>query len=408
MNSFRKDPILIYAFNEKNIEKILLYAWILSEATGRKIITLPKSSADIQKHASFEKANSHEALPGKIRAFVSRQRPGMLIGDWPETLDEEQEILSFAVDFNIPSITLKNARAGLPEKIIVPTAGGFHALPQLWLAVETAKKFDIPVEMLRVTPTSPESVELESEKIRRINFVNYTDNLLKTQAELLGLPDHIKVVQAENMAQGIKTVSKGGDLIIMGGPDHWRASRHFSDSISALTACSIKQELLMLLSKKSVKTPLRNILWEKTIKTGIPSRKKEDIIAGLVETLAESNQIPPSMKNYIIRKALQRERILSTSIGSETAIPHVTLPDFIGISGCMGICPEGVNFGSSTGKSGPVKFIFLLITDNGNYSEYLTVLSEISRLMVLPALRQDLLKCRDASEVMNVLDLDNQ
>jgi len=37
--------------------------------------------------------------------------------------------------------------------------------------------------------------------------------------------------------------------------------------------------------------------------------------------------------------------------------------------------PEGVNFGSSTGKSGPVKFIFVLITDNGNYSEYLSEMS---------------------------------
>ena len=100
--------------------------------------------------------------------------------------------------------------------------------------------------------------------------------------------------------------------------------------------------------------------------------------------------------------------MLSTAVGSETAIPNAAIPDFLGISGCLGICPEGIDFGGGTGKSGLVRFIFLLISDNGNYSEYLTVLSEISRLMVLPALREDLLKCRDASEVMNVLDLDNQ
>lgn len=322
-------------------------------------------------------------------------------------MDEEQEILSCAVDLNIPSVTLKNARDEFPGKIIVPTAGGFHALPQLWLAAKMAKKFDIPVEMLRVTPANPESFELENEKIRRINFVNYTDNLLKTQAELLGLPDRIKVVQSETPAKGIEAVSKDGELVIIGGPDHWRASRHFSDSISAVTASSVKQELLMLLSEKSEKTSLRNIIWERTIRTGLPSQKKEDVIMALVETLAENHQIPFSMKDNIIGKALQRESVLSTAVGSETAIPHATVPGFIGISGCLGICPEGIDFGGGTGKSGLVRFIFLLISDSGNYSEYLTVLSEISRLMVLPALRQDLLKCRDAVEVMNVLDLDS-
>ena len=95
--------------------------------------------------------------------------------------------------------------------------------------------------------------------------------------------------------------------------------------------------------------------------------------------------------------ALAREKETSTSIGHEIAVPHARIPNLPGVIGCMGICPEGVDFEGPYRE--PVRFVFLLLTPQQNYRSYIPVLAQIATLMRPDDTRQQFLQCQTPTEV---------
>ncbi|MHC4606536.1 MAG: PTS sugar transporter subunit IIA, partial [Planctomycetota bacterium] len=85
------------------------------------------------------------------------------------------------------------------------------------------------------------------------------------------------------------------------------------------------------------------------------------------------------------------------ALGLETAVPHAPIPGLPGIIGCLGICPDGVDFEGAHG--GPVRFIFLLLTPRQDYHAYIPALAQIADLMRPEETRAALLRCRTPSEV---------
>ena len=124
---------------------------------------------------------------------------------------------------------------------------------------------------------------------------------------------------------------------------------------------------------------------------------KWEAINQMIEVLIEEQQFPSTQRQRVLQSALERERKSSTGLGPATAIPHAPIPDLPGIIGCLGICPEGVDFDSNTGEK--VHFIFLLLTPQQNYRSYIPVLAQIASLVRNDSMQQALLSAQTPAEV---------
>jgi mannitol/fructose-specific phosphotransferase system IIA component (Ntr-type) len=131
-------------------------------------------------------------------------------------------------------------------------------------------------------------------------------------------------------------------------------------------------------------------------------RDKQESIDILIENLILHKQIPRASKSDILDRALRREQLMSTAVDCETAFPHVTIPGFFGVAASMGICPNGVAFGSENGE--PTRFISLFITPEGLYDDYLAALTKLARRMIDPQVRKALLMCETPSQARDILE----
>jgi len=145
---------------------------------------------------------------------------------------------------------------------------------------------------------------------------------------------------------------------------------------------------------------LTDFLTEKNIIIGIDGKKKDEIIGKLVE-IAHS-VYPEIDKDAVMNGILAREKLCSTGIGENVAIPHA------GIDGCSEILPvlavneKGVKYDSIDGKS--VKIIFMIIYPKKYIKTQLQFLARVSRLLRNDCLRESLIKSSSPKEVMRILN----
>lgn len=151
---------------------------------------------------------------------------------------------------------------------------------------------------------------------------------------------------------------------------------------------------------KAVKeVKLLNVLKEKFINLHLESNSKEDVIAELVEIIAQSKKL--KNKKAYLRSILEREKLGSTGIGSGIAIPHAktkVTSDFII---AFGRKDEGVDFGALDGEKTYV--FFLLASPEYEIGGHLKILAEISRLVKDKFIVDLLRKAKDKKEILKII-----
>ena len=219
---------------------------------------------------------------------------------------------------------------------------------------------------------------------------------------MLGINAPLKIAYAPDILSGLATQIEADDLLVLGAPNHWRLSELFTFSLPERIAQQFSNPLMMLLGSRPKQFSLREVFWPDMINTGLSVQNREEAIGCLLDCLIRNEQIPANWRERLLQQALAREEICSTAVGSETAFPHIAMPIEGGLAGCLGIFPEGVDFGASDGL--PCKFVFLFITPDYYYSNYLDLLAHVSGIMVQHHVRQQLLDCRTAHQVLDVID----
>jgi len=330
------------------------------------------------------------------KRFVVNERPAMFVADWPAE-PNPQDILRFVSTWNVPGVFVRWSPTSNIDRVLIPTSGGPNALRQLWVAKEIASRYGVPAHVLHV-------IQDRASPCQGISGFSSETALAEVQARAMGISEPVEVCVAQDVISGICSAARANDLVAMGAPNYWRMANHFAGSIPDMIAKRLPNPLVMLLGRKSADIRLRDILWPQMIRLGLSTDNKEDTIAALVQTLVTHDQVPYAWRDLLFERAIARERIMSTGVGSETAFPHITIADFIGVAGCMGVVPRGVDFDAHRGRG--TRFVFLLVTPEDFYDEYLVVLSRIAERMVLPALRRELLACNTPAEVLNVFDPD--
>jgi mannitol/fructose-specific phosphotransferase system IIA component (Ntr-type) len=336
-----------------------------------------------------------------VRAITRVNRVSVLVADWPKDGNELQSVLRCIVTRNISAVIVRENRSQNLKRVLIPTGGGVHTLQQLWIAREFATELRLATQALHIAHDGARRPRrtLGSEPGSQIGLRH-----AQLQARIAGVAGSVLFRAADDVVSGIESCVQQDDLIVLGAPNYWRVAEHFRGSIPDVLSRRLDQSLAMLVARQPSRVKLREVLWDRTVCLNLRPRDKEDAIRLLIQALVTHGQVPKDRQDELLEIAMSREAKASTAVGCETAFPHITIPGFPGVIGCLGICPQGVRFGGD--EDNPTKFVFLLITPREFYDEYLGILARIAELMVLPGVRSSLLACRSADDVIRVLDLE--
>lgn len=107
----------------------------------------------------------------------------------------------------------------------------------------------------------------------------------------------------------------------------------------------------------------------------LPPSSKEDALYALVQRLFLLGIIRDKEEFY--NALLQREKLMSTSIGLGAALPHAKMASIDHFFLAIGIIKEGIDW--NVDDEIPIKFIFMIGGPESNPIDYLSLLSSLTK-----------------------------
>ena len=139
--------------------------------------------------------------------------------------------------------------------------------------------------------------------------------------------------------------------------------------------------------------------------------KKDSIIADLVgtnkeEVLREVTDFLQSQgliknKESLLNTLIEREKLGSTGIGENVAIPHGKSDELSKIVTVFARSLKGVDFEALDQK--PVHFVCMVIAPSNSTGQHLKTLARISRIFKSQNLRDGILKLQNADQIYSLL-----
>ena len=139
--------------------------------------------------------------------------------------------------------------------------------------------------------------------------------------------------------------------------------------------------------------------------------KQESIIENLVSTDKASTLEELSIflkskglvsnKENLLNALMEREKLGSTGIGENVAIPHATISEINQIITIFGRSKEGIEFDSLDKK--PVNFIYLVLAPTNSSGQHLKVLARISRLLKNKSLREAIMSATETNQIYSII-----
>ncbi|MCC7052282.1 MAG: PTS sugar transporter subunit IIA [Gemmatimonadaceae bacterium] len=144
---------------------------------------------------------------------------------------------------------------------------------------------------------------------------------------------------------------------------------------------------------------LSDLLIPERVKVPLASHTKGDVLRELVQLALPS--AGPDALERIVAAVLERERLLSTGIGSAIAIPHGRTGEVDRVVLAAGVAPEPIAFDALDGQ--PVSLFFLLLGPENAAGAHVRALGRISRMLRNEAVRDDLARAGSAEAFMQRL-----
>lgn len=147
---------------------------------------------------------------------------------------------------------------------------------------------------------------------------------------------------------------------------------------------------------------LCDIVVEKAIVASIKATKRDDAIRELVESLAATGVVKPTLVDELVKAVIKREKRSSTGFGHGVATPHVKTPDVNRVFTAVGISQQGLDF-SSLDKQ-PVHVVFLLLSPEDKPEEHIDAMECIFGVLTQDKYRRFLRQSRNAQEIWSLLE----
>ncbi len=128
-------------------------------------------------------------------------------------------------------------------------------------------------------------------------------------------------------------------------------------------------------------------------------KNKNSILKEMVELLHKQKRI--NNKDKFFKEITEREKIQSTGIGENIAIPHAKSETVRLISVVIVICKNGINFKAVDNK--PVKMIVMVAAPKDFTKIYLQIVAKIARILKNIKYRKKLLKAVTQKKVVDLI-----
>jgi len=143
---------------------------------------------------------------------------------------------------------------------------------------------------------------------------------------------------------------------------------------------------------------LTDYLKPEYIEIGITADSKEDVLDHMFGLAGKNPHVLDAKK---VRTAvLEREKIMSTGVGKNFAIPHGKTDGVDDIVLAFAVTAEPVDYGSMDNE--PVRLILLLVSKENLVSQRLKLLSRASKVMNSDQARADLISAKSVEEVFSI------
>jgi fructose-specific phosphotransferase system IIA component len=149
---------------------------------------------------------------------------------------------------------------------------------------------------------------------------------------------------------------------------------------------------------------LVDVLKSSFIKIPLTAKDKEGVIQELIEILRDEDALTDT--ETVFQAAMEREKIMTTGVGRQVAIPHCKIKGPQDFAIAFGIADNGIDFNAIDDQ--PVKIIFLLVGPEDNPGMHIRLLSRISRLISKEALRDKLLQVNDPEKAYQILKTEEE
>lgn len=149
---------------------------------------------------------------------------------------------------------------------------------------------------------------------------------------------------------------------------------------------------------------ITELLVKETMNLDLKAKKKDQVLDELIDSLVKTGRVTHA-KNF--KKAiLAREKLGTTGIGDNIAIPHakssyVTQPTL-----AFGISRGGVNYGSMDGQ--PAKIFFMIAVPENGGNLHLEALSTLARMLIYEEFRDGLYGAKTKEDVLDLINNEQQ
>ena len=145
---------------------------------------------------------------------------------------------------------------------------------------------------------------------------------------------------------------------------------------------------------------LSKIIDQELLLTKLNSDNTNEVLKEMTEVLKNKNKISDS--KIILNKLLEREKLASTSIGKNTAIPHAKIRDLKNPIMMIAMCKKGFLY--HPGDKEPVNLIILVLSPSGSPALHLQILAAAASLIKKPGdLIGELLKAKNNTQLAETI-----
>jgi PTS system nitrogen regulatory IIA component len=141
------------------------------------------------------------------------------------------------------------------------------------------------------------------------------------------------------------------------------------------------------------------ILKKESVISDLVGKNKLEVIQEMTLCLKQNNLIREHQA--LFTTLMEREKLGSTGIGENVAIPHGKSDELTQIITVFARSLGGVDFESLDQK--PVHFVCMVIAPAHSTGQHLKALARISRLFKNQALREEILKAEDSNAIYSIL-----
>jgi fructose-specific phosphotransferase system IIA component len=141
-----------------------------------------------------------------------------------------------------------------------------------------------------------------------------------------------------------------------------------------------------------------DILNESVVQTNLTGSTKEEIINAMIDMAGTQKQVVD--KERMRAAIFEREKIMSTGVGSGFAIPHGKTDAVSDIVAAFAVTAQPIDYQSLDDQ--PVRLVFLLVGRDNMVGPHIKLLSRISRLMNKDDFRKQLLGAETPKEILEI------